>query len=223
MKDRDAFISENMGLVGMIANRYRRATQNNPMLDYEDLVSMGSEGLIKACDRFDPAFGTQFSTYAVLIIENEIRRFLRDHNSLIKLPRSRQYLTKISQAGLIGEKPDVISEKLNIPLIGVKNALKYYKYKTCDYLDRVIYEDGGTPVTLADTIGAELDMDSKMMAEQTLSQFDERTQRIIKFRLQGLTQMEIAKIIGVSQTQISRILISAREKLKAKQEYERAS
>ncbi len=223
MKDRNAFILENMGLVGMVANRYRRATWENPMLDYEDLVSMASEGLIKACDRFDPAFGTQFSTYAVLIIENEIRRFLRDHNSLIKLPRSRQYLTKILQAGLIHEKPDLISEKLNIPLTGVKNAIKYFKYKTCDYLDRIIYEDGGTPVTLADTIGMDPDMSSDMAAEQTLRQFDERTQQIIKLRLQGLTQMEIGKIMGVSQTQISRILISARKKLKAKQKYERAS
>lgn len=218
MKDRDTFILENMGLVRMVANKYKRATWENPVLDYDDLVSLGSIGLVKAHDNFNPAFKTRFSTYAVSMIEGEILRFLRDHGNLIRLPRgAKQNIAAILKAGLINEKPTVISKALNMLPIDVKNAISYHKYKHCDCLDSVIYEDENGPITLADKIGIEQDMDLGIEAERIISQFDARMQKVIRFRMQGLSQAEIGKIIGVSQVQVSRLLNKARRQLKDKE------
>ena len=81
-KARDALIEENMGLVWSVVRRF-----SNRKVEMEDLFQIGSIGLIKAIDKFDPDYGVCFSTYAVPMIAGEIRRHLRD-NSMIRVSRS---------------------------------------------------------------------------------------------------------------------------------------
>ena len=82
--DRDTFILENMGLVKMVVKRHKSRIYNNPSVDLEDLESVGTIGLIKAYEGFDPNYGTQFSTYAVAMIDGEIRRYFRENLDTIK-------------------------------------------------------------------------------------------------------------------------------------------
>lgn len=213
--DRDTFIQENMGLVGMVANRFLKTIEGNPTLDRDDLVNIGAIGLIEAYDRFDPSYDVKFSTYAVPMIVGSIKRFFRDHLDSIKFSRkSKSDCYTILKANLLGEKPAIISQLLDMPLENVENALAYYKYKYTDSLDQVIYEDDGNPITLAGKVGTEINMDSNIELESLLRQFDERTQKIIKLRLQDLSQSEIAKVIGVSQVTISRILTKVQKEIK---------
>lgn len=200
-------------MVYSIAKKYYYKVKHSSVADREDLINVGIEGLIKAYDRFDDSYGVAFSTYAVPLIQGEIQRFLRDKLDSIRFTRqSKLDYNKIIAAGLIEESAETISSELDIPIKNVKKAIDYYKYKDTDSLNRTIYEDGGTEVLLADVVGVEPDLDSNLEIELFLNQFDERTQKIIKLRLQDLTQEEIAKTIGVSQVQISRTLSRIKNK-----------
>ncbi len=211
--DRDTFILENMGLVRMVVNRHKNRIYSHPSINAEDLENIGVIGLIKAYDRFDPSYGTEFSTYAVPTIEGEIRRAIRDNLDTVRFTRqSKIDYQRIVEANLLNEEPEIIAEKLEISIDDVQNALDYYNYRFPDSLDMTIYEDDGSPITLADKVGYEPDLDSNLEIELYLNQFDERTQKIIKLRLQDLTQKEIAKTIGVSQVQISRTLSRIKNK-----------
>ena len=212
--ERDAFILENMGLVRMVANRYSGLVKNNPALDMDDLISAGTIGLIKACDDFDPSFGTKFSTYAVHVIHGTISRYLKNNIDLIRFPRqAKEDYWAIKGSGLLDEEPEIIAEKTNKSIKHVKKALEYPKYRNVKSLDYVIYEDEGSPITLGEQIGAEVDMDSDLELELLFNQFNERTRKIITLKMQGLTQTEIGKIIGVSQAQISRVLRKVRNEI----------
>lgn len=212
---RDDFIQKNMGLVQMVVNKFLSRIEGNSFVDREDLVSLGTIGLIEAYDNFNPSFGTRFSTYAVPMIMGRIKRFFRDHLDTIKF--SRQFKTdyyKISKAGLLNEKPGVIAALLDMSVDDVENALAYYRYKYTDSLDQAIYQDDGEPITLAEKVGTEIDMDSSLEIEMFLKQFDDRTRKIIELRLNDLTQTQIAPIVGVSQVQISRILKKVQNQIK---------
>lgn len=217
MKDREAFILENMGLVGMVASRYRHTIWDNPALDYGDLVNIGSIGLINACDRYNPKFNVKFSTYATCLIEGEVTRFLRDRVDLMRPPRyAKSIMTKILKAGLLNESPIVISKLLDIPINKVETTLNFNKQGTVEYFASVIYESEGTAITLADKIGVEPDMAADVEVEQFIKRFDEQTQRIIKLRMLDLRQAEIGDIIGVSPAQVSRILVGVKKELRRK-------
>lgn len=212
--DRDNFILENMGLVRMAVNRFSHRILNHPSINKEDLMSIGTIGLIKAYDRFDTSYGTKFSTYAVPMIIGELKLFLRDNFDTIHFTRqSKHDYYTIVRANLLNEKPSVIGSILEMPLENVHNALDYYKYKYADSLDRVIYEDEGSPIVLKDTVGIEMDLESNLDLELFLKKIDDQAQRVIKLRLQGLSQAEIAKIIGCSQVQVSRILAKVKKKI----------
>lgn len=205
--DRDTFIKENMGLVTKVAKRYIKLAENNAALDFEDIKGYGTVGLIEAYNKFDPKFGTKFSTYAVPCIDGRIKRFLRDSYDSIKFPRQlRVNCSEIIKAGLTEEKPIVISKILNMSLEDVEDALGYYRHKYIDELDKTIYEDEGTPVTLAERIGTEIDFDTNIEIEELLNNLDDKAKKVVNLRLNDLTQMEIAKAIGISQVQVSRIL-----------------
>lgn len=211
---RDEFIEKNMGLVQMVVNKFLPRINADPSLGREDLVSIGTIGLIDSYDKFNPEFGFQFSTYAVPKIEGEIRRFLRDKLCSIKFSRSvKDNFYKIDVAGLINEKPSIISEIVDIPIQDVEKALSYHKARFVGNLEQPIYEDDGVPVTLADTLGEEVDMDSDVQIEQFINQFNERTRKIIYLRMQDYSQVEIGKMFGISQAQISRTLIKVKDKI----------
>lgn len=215
--ERDTFVLENLGLVRMVANKYSEIVKNDPTLDMDDLISIGTIGLIAAYDRFDPNYGTKFSTYAVPTIYGTIARYLKNNMDLIKYPRqAKENYWAIERNGLLGEEPEIIAKKLNKPLEHIKKALKYSEYKYVRSLDYVIYDEGGTPITLGDQIGIYVDMDENLEIESffnQFNQFDERTRKVIMLRTQGLTQTEIGEMMGISQTHISRILKNAQSKI----------
>lgn len=205
--DRNTFIEENMGLVGTIVNKHLFRISGRSDIDKEDLRNIGAIGLIKACDRFDESFGTKFSTYATHMIEGEIRRYFRDSLETVKFTRqSKIDHYAIASANLLNEKVELIADTLEISMVRVKNALDYYRCRVMDSLDREVFDEGGAPVTLADGIGTEVDFDSELEVQMFLDKLDKRTRKVVKLRLQGLTQAEIGKIMGVSQVQVGRVL-----------------
>lgn len=213
--DRDTFILENMGLVGMVVNELAYRITDNPFIDREDLTNIGAIGLIKAYDRFDPSYEVQFSTYAVPMIMGEIQRYLRDNLDAVRFTRqSKTDYYAISSANLLNEEPSIIADTLEIPIVRVENALDYYRCKSIDSLDRELQDDEGSSTTLASTVGTEVDFDSDLEIELFLEKLDKRTRKIVELRLQDLTQAEIGKIMGVTQVQISRNLAKLQEKLK---------
>ena len=213
--DRDTFIEENMGLVGMVVRKYLNRIKNYAHIDWEDFRQIGTLGLINAYDRFDPDYGVQFSTYAVPMIEGEITRYLRDSLDTIKFSRRvKSNYYKIVKADLLNESPVAISILLEIPVEQVEDALAYYRGQYTDSLERPIFEDEGNPMFLGDMIGDETDFDSNLEVKDFLEQFNKRTQKVIKLRLQGFSQKETGEFLGVSQAQISRMLIAAKKQLK---------
>jgi len=214
---RDEFILANMGLAIMVAKRSMWKIKDNPAIDREDLISLGVEGLIKAYDNFDPSFGTQFSTYAVTIIHGTISRHLMKSGDLVSFSRRDiENYHSIVRVGLIGEDPKTIAKKMNKPLAHIKRALNYSKCRHVDYLQQTIYEDEGKAITLGERIGVEPDLDSDIDIKTFLEQLDERTRKIVTLRMQGLSQTEISDIIGLSQVQISRILLRVKKQMKEK-------
>lgn len=212
--DRDAFILKNMGLVTTIVNKYVNSIIGHQFICREDLQSIGTIGLIKACDRFDPTYGLKFSSYAVPTIQGEIQTFLRDHLDSIKFTRNaKSDCYTIINEDLINENIDVISEKLGIPTKRVKSALGYYKDRQVEALDKEIYDDEEKSITLADTIGTEFDFDTNLELELFLNKLDDRSRKIVELKIQGYNQIEISEIIGISQAQVGRILKKIKEKI----------
>jgi len=213
--DRESFITDNIGLVMDIVKRTYPQINKNYLLEFDDVVQIGTIGLIKAYDGFKPEFGTRFSTYAVPMIEGEIKKYLRDNADTIKFPRQIKIdFYKIISFGLIDEEPEVIAEKLDIPLERVQEALEYYKCKSIESLEREIIEDERSPIYLTDKLGEEVDFDTNLELEFFLNQLDKRTREIVELRLKGQTQIEISQKLGISQVHVSRILINLRDKFK---------
>ena len=194
--------------------------------EYDDLVQVGSIGLIKALRNFDTSLGLKLSTYAVPLIMGEIKRYMRDDNTLkvsrsyrelwLKAVRVREHLTKklFREPGIneVAGELGVDTEKL---IIAMEACMP------CESLQKSFGNDSGSELCLADTISSpetiekEIDVIALKCAVNSL---DARERKIIILRyFMGKTQMEVAQIIGVSQVQISRIekkvLRNLREKI----------
>jgi len=205
----EIIIEENMPLVHSCVRKLMRDE-----LEYDDLLQLGSIGLIKAIRRFDVNFGVRFSTYAVPLIMGEIRRFLRD-DGMIKVSRG---LKEIKYKALCAHDKLSLSLKREPTLSEIaayistdteKLILAMEACSPCESLQRSISKDGTGEITLADTVadskefGDELE---KIALETALSSLSPRDRKIIVLRyLKGKTQAEVSKLIGVSQVQISRI------------------
>jgi len=194
-----ALIQENMPLVTALSRRFlgRGAA-------FEDLVQLGSLGLLKAVRRFDVTLNLCFSTYAVPLILGEIRRFLRD-DGLVKISRSTKQLA--AQAALFAELDlpiDALAEKLGCSPEDAAFALS--ARQSVLSLDEPMGEDGGT---LAETLGGEeteTGAVNRMLVADLLASLPERERKILRMRyFEYRTQQEIADQLGVSQVQVSRI------------------
>ena len=202
-------VEENMGLVYSIARRFL-----NRGYDAEDLMQIGAIGLIKAVKKFNPEFNVQFSTYAVPMITGEIKRFLRDDGA-VKISRT---LKENAMKGWRCE--ELLRRKLNRqPTINeiskesgidAESLIEAFEAATPpESIYESVYDNGDKEIRLLDTITGEEIEDgviNKVMIDDILSRLTEREKEIILLRyFRGKTQSEIAKIIGVSQVQISRI------------------
>ncbi|BCJ96153.1 RNA polymerase sigma factor [Anaerocolumna cellulosilytica] len=219
---RDKVITENIGLVWSIVRRFM-SRGHEP----EDLFQIGSIGLIKAIDKFDMSYDVKFSTYAVPMIMGEIKRFLRD-DGVIKVSRSMKEtagkirVTREKLSTLFGREPTLeeISSDLNLAKEEVVMALE--SGAEVESLYKTIYQGDGNAIYLIDKLEQTNDesenMIDKLALRETIASLDEKDQELIRLRyFMNRTQTDIAKELGISQVQVSRlekkILLKMREKM----------
>lgn len=207
---RDKLISGNLRLVLSVIQKF--AGRGESM---DDLFQVGCIGLIKAIDCFDLSQNVQFSTYGVPMISGELRRFLRDHGAVRVSRSTRDTAYRVLQAkeqliNELGREPDTeqIAKKLGIKRAEVVFALD----AICDpvSLYEPIYSDSGESVCVMDQIGDSKNTDDEWLEQIALSEaaakLTPREKRILSMRfISGRTQMEVAREIGISQAQVSRL------------------
>ena len=216
---REELIKGNLRLVLSVVQRFSSRNENP-----DDLFQVGCIGLIKAVDCFDLSQNVQFSTYGVPMIAGELRRFLRDH-SAVRVSRSmRDTAYRVLQAkekltAETGREPNVeqIAKALDIPRQDVVFALEAITDPVSLY--DPIYSDGGENATVMDQIGDSRNTDEhwleQIALEEAVRRLDEREKRILALRFyDGRTQMEVAKTVGISQAQVSRLEKNAIRRIK---------
>ena len=203
---REALVKENLPLVRHLVKRFQDRGR-----EYDDLFQYGCLGLLKAIDRFDPAFGTAFSTYAVPVILGEIRRFLRDDGSIHVARSIKENARRVEEArqGMLqasGREPtvDELCEALDLDREDILLALN--ARQSVRSLDASIDADG--ELTLKDTLGTDCmeAVEKRLLLGSLLKALPREDMRVIALRyFQRRTQTEIAKEMGVSQAQVSRM------------------
>ena len=217
-KAREKLINGNLKLVLSVIQSFGGRGENP-----DDLFQVGCIGLIKAVDNFDISLDVKFSTYAVPMILGEIRRYLRDNNS-IRVSRSlRDLAYKALQArerlsAKLSREPTnaEIAKELGRAESEVVNALDSIADPISLY--EPIYTDNGDSVYVLDQIKDEKNTDDQWLDEIAISQaigkLSERERRILSLRFyNGRTQTEVSDEIGISQAQVSRLEKSALEKI----------
>jgi len=221
---RDRLVMENVGLIWSIVRRF---SGRGHELEY--LFQIGSIGLIKAIDKFDPAFEVRFSTYAVPMITGEIKRFLRD-DGMVKVSRTlKENGWKIKQASEkitreFGREATLeeIAEMTGIDKEDIVMAMEANVEVESIY--KSVYQSDGNEIYLVDKLPEKKDDNEKllnhMLLEQLIGELGEEERTLIHLRyFQDKTQVEVAKNLGISQVQVSRmekrILIRMREKLQS--------
>ncbi len=206
---RDEMISGNLRLVLSVVQKFTNRGEN-----LDDLFQVGCIGLIKAIDNFDPNQNVRFSTYGVPMIIGEIRRHLRDNNS-VRVSRSlRDMAYKAMQAkeALIGRNAkeptvDEIAAEMGVKKEEVVLALEAIVEPMSLY--EPVYSDGGDTIFVMDQVGdrdGESDWMDEIAIKEAMKSLGEREKRILSLRFfVGKTQMEVAKEIGISQAQVSRL------------------
>lgn len=202
---RDAVVEQNLPLVKHLAKRFLDRGR-----EFDDLFQYGCIGLLKAVDRFDPAFGTAFSTYAVPVILGEIRRFLRDDGSVHVARSIKENARRISAAReqclQSGEKEPTIEElskKTGVSCADVLLALNAQQSPRS--LDACLDAEG--ELRLGDTLGADCmeEVERRLLLGSLLKVLPREDMRLIALRyFHSQTQTQIAKTMGISQVQVSR-------------------
>ena len=207
---RDTLFEENTGLIYSVARRFLGRG-----VEMEDLFQIGSIGLLKAVDKFDPAFEVRFSTYAIPMILGELKRFFRD-DGMIKVSRSikenqhRVYLAREKIEKELGREPSLkeIAEMLEMPPEEV--AMTMDSAAEVESLYRTVYQSEGTDISLIDKIpekeNAEEHLLNRIFLEEILGKLESSDRKLIYMRyFQDQTQTQIAEQLGVSQVQVSRM------------------
>lgn len=207
---REKYIEGNLRLVLSIIKRFSSSNEN-----VDDLFQIGCIGLIKAIDNFDSSLNVKFSTYAVPMIIGEIRRYLRDNNS-IRVSRSlkdtaykaiytREVLTRrnLKEPTLeeIAQEVGISKEDIVYAMDAIQNPMSLYE---------PIYTDAGDTLYVMDQISDKKNKEEnwveKLSLNDAMKKLADRERDIITLRFfEGKTQMEVADIIGISQAQVSRL------------------
>lgn len=215
---KEELINGNLKLVLSILKSYNTRTDN-----MDDLFQVGCVGLIKAIDNFDLSHEVRFSTYAVPMILGEVKRYIRDNNS-IRIARSIKDIAykalkmKEQLTNELGKEPtnDLIAEKLELPVFDVNNAIESMKDTVSMY--EPIYNDGGDTIYLVDQLTdkeSQYDKDMKLSLKDALKNIKEKERYILTQRyIVGKTQMELSSELGISQAQISRLEKSGLDNIK---------
>lgn len=210
LRARERFINGNLRLVLSVIQRFSGTNEN-----VNDLFQVGCIGLIKAIDNFDLTQGVRFSTYAVPMIIGEIRRFLRDNNS-IRVSRSLRdtaYKAIYAREALmaknnreptvmeIAEETGIAKEDIVFALDAIQSPMSLYE---------PVYTDGGDALCIMDQVSdrknGENSWVENLALNDAMKRLTNRENRIIQMRFyEGKTQMEVADELAISQAQISRI------------------
>ena len=208
-KAKDILVMSNLKLILSIIQKI-----NIKNADPDDLFQVGCVGLIKALNNFDPEFNVQFSTYGVVMILGEIKRYLRDNNPL-KVSRStkdmayKAFSYKEEFFGIYNREPTIeeIAEYLGTTVYVISNAMESVS-PTVSLYDPV-FSDETDSLYFLDKLKAEDFEDSvisKTLIIDVLHKLHKREKHILNLRyMQGKTQTQVADIIGISQAQVSRI------------------
>lgn len=206
----NTLIEMNLPLVSSISKKFL-----NRGYDYEDIFQIGSIGLVKAINNFDLNYNVKFSTYAVPMIIGEIKRFLRD-DGMIKVSRNvkslarkihfqKEILTKkLKRSPTIEELADYANVDKEEILFAIESS------NSLQYLYDTIHQDDGAPVLLIDKLSEKSADDEnlieKIALKEALNSLDNKAKQIIMLRyFKDKTQVQVAKMLGISQVQVSRI------------------
>ena len=215
---RDQLVTGNLRLVLSVIQRF---TQRGENLD--DLFQVGCIGLLKAIDNFDISLQLKFSTYAVPMIIGEIRRYLRDNNS-IRISRSMrdvaykamQIKEKLTNERLRDPTIEEIAAEMQLPKEDVVLALESIVEPVSLY--EPVYSDGGDTIYIMDQVGDNNDDKNRLdeiSLKEAIRNLNDREKRILYLRFfKGMTQIEVSSEIGISQAQVSRLEKGALEHIK---------
>lgn len=219
-KAREKLISGNLKLVLSVIQRFSNRGEN-----MDDLFQVGCIGLMKAIDRFDISQNVRFSTYAVPMIQGELRRYLRDFSSMrvsrsLKDTAYRAMKTKeaLTIKNLKEPTMDEIAAEMGEKRENIVTALESIVDPVSLY--EPVYLDGGDTIFVMDQIGdhsGDKNWIDEFSMKDAISNLGEREKKILSLRFfNGKTQVEVAKEIGISQAQVSRLEKSALDKIKGK-------
>ena len=207
---RETFIKGNLRLVLSVIKRFGASNENA-----DDLFQIGCIGLMKAIDNFDTTLNVKFSTYAVPMIIGEVRRYLRDNNS-IRVSRSirdtayKAIYTKEAMMKESDKEPTVeeLAAKLDIPAQDIVFALDAIQSPVSLY--EPVYAESGDNLYIMDQISDKKNKEENWVESislrEAVERLGERERHIIKLRFyEGKTQMEVANEVGISQAQVSRL------------------
>jgi len=224
MDAREKLVMSHLNLVRFIANKFKN--RGEPI---DDLIQVGYLGLLKAIDRFDPSRGLEFTTFATPTIMGEIKRHFRDKGWSVRVPRRLQELSaKVNQATdtltsqlqrspTIAEIADCLDATVDEVLEAMESSSAYSSVSleapsgaddddTPSVIDRYATEDSDLAFT-----------DDRIIIEEALASFSPRERDVIEMRfLKGMTQIEIAEKLGISQVQVSRLLRRTLKKIQDK-------
>ena len=202
----EQLVEENTGLIWAVTRRFMgRGTE------MDDLYQLGCLGFLKAVEGFDPNYGTQFSTYAVPKISGEIRRFLRDDGA-VKVSRSlKEQATAIrtvrGQLTLaLGREPTIAEISRQTGFSPEEIALAETAVAATESIQKECGEEGFSLENILSDTDSEEKMVEKIALRQAIDALAEREAMVIRLRYyHGLTQQRIARVLNVSQVQVSRI------------------
>ncbi len=211
---RDRLVTENMGLIWSIVRRF-----SGRGYELEDLFQIGSIGLLKAIDKFDTNYDVRFSTYAVPMIQGEIKRFLRD-DGMVKVSRTlKENGWKIKKAAeqlafQLG-RDATLEEIAATTELSVEDIIMAMEAnEEVESIYRTVYQGDGNEIYLLDKIEAREDVSvgqtesllNHMMIKQLLDELSNEEKKLIILRYyKEKTQTEVAKELGISQVQVSRL------------------
>ena len=221
---RQQLVMSHMNLVRYLANKYKNRGEPR-----EDIEQVGYLGLLKAIDRFDPSRGLEFTTFATPTIQGEIKRHFRDKGWSVRVPRRLQELsakvnqaqdtltTKLQRSPTIDEVANYLDATVDEVLEAQESSSAYSSVPlegsgntdsddAPSIIDRYATEDTDLAFT-----------DDRMAIEEALKGFSPREREVIELRfIEGMTQIEIAKKLGISQVQVSRLLRRTLRKMQEK-------
>jgi len=220
---REELVLSHSSLAAYLARKF--ANRGEPL---EDLTQVAHIGLLKAVDRFDPARGIEFSTYATVTIVGEVKRHFRDKFWTVRVPRRLRELNNSLMKSVellsqrLGRSPTIpeIAEETGVPFEEVVEALELGRAYNPASLDAELAEgdeDHGT--SLMDYLGGEdpelVRLEDRHTLEDALQNLPERQHEILRLRYyEAMSQADIARKLGISQMHVSRIQRDALKRLR---------